>query len=307
MVVAPSAPALVGILNLTDDSFAGDGLGADVDAALRRAEEMLLQGAAWLDVGAESSRPGAKAVDEATERRRVEAVCAALVGRFSAQVAVDTRRASTAEAALAAGARMVNDTSGWPTPAMAAVVRKAGAAWVLMHAPHELGAMGPSQAATTMPRGAVAGVAKIADDLRRMREDALSAGVAPWQLIADPGIGFGKDVPQNLALLLPQPALRSLGMPLYLGPSRKSVLGAVTGRSVEDRLPATAVAVAAAVGAGAAYLRVHDVAAAADAVAMAIALMAVMAEGELRPAAGDGRVPGIQADQLQIGAAGGGG
>ena len=288
MVVARPAPALVGILNLPDDSFAGDGLGANVDAALSRAEAMLREGAAWLDVGAESSRPGATAVDEVTERNRVAAICAALVARFDAQVAVDTRRATTAEAALAAGARMVNDTSGWPTSAMAAVVRQAGAAWVLMHAPHDLGDMAPSQASPTMPAGAAAGVARIADDLRRMREEALAAGVAASQLIADPGIGFGKDVAQNLALLLPQPALLGLGMPLYLGPSRKSVLGAVTGRRVEDRLPATAVAVAAAVSAGVAYLRVHDVAAAADAVAMAMALMEVASEGELRAGAGDG-------------------
>ena len=278
---ADERPWLVGILNLTDDSFAGDGVGDDVDAALRRAEAMLDAGAEILDVGAESSRPGAVEVPAAQEAARVAAVIDAICRRFDAPVAVDTRRAATARAALHAGARMVNDTSGAPTAAMATAVRDAGAHWVLMHVPHRLGQMGWSSADAAIQDDRDAGVARVVADLEAMVAAAEALGVPTERLTVDPGIGFGKTAAQNLVFLRPLEALSRLGRPLYVGPSRKSVLGVVTGRGVDERLMATAAAVTAAILAGARYVRVHDVAEMRDVVDVAWAIR----QGDATPVA----------------------
>jgi dihydropteroate synthase len=169
---------------------------------------------------------------------------------------------------------MVNDVSGFGDPQMAEVVVRHGAAWVLMHMPHAVGAMPWSQASAAMPHDLAAGVAQVVAGLQDCVGRAVAAGVAPGQLAVDPGIGFGKTVAQNLALLHIPPALAKLGLPVYVGPSRKSFIAAVARDhpSPAQREPGTAAAVTAAVLGGAAFVRVHDVAAMRQVVDVAHAL-----------------------------------
>lgn len=252
-------PLLVGILNLTPDSFSDGGQLLTLDDLVRRAERLVSDGADILDLGGESTRPHAPFVSPEVEADRVLPAIAALAQRLAVPLSVDTRRAAIASAALDFGAAMVNDVSGFGDARMGDVVASTGAAWVLMHMPHAVGQMAPSQKVAALPEDPRAAVAQIAHDLAVVVDRALAAGVAREQLAIDPGIGFGKSIEQNLALLRPSTALAKLGLPLYFGPSRKSFLGAISGATVDDRLGATAAAVAAAVFAGAAFVRVHDV------------------------------------------------
>ena len=252
-------PLLVGILNVTPDSFSDGGQLATLDQVLRRAEELVRDGADLLDLGGESTRPLATAVSPAQEAERVLPAVEALARRLDVPLSVDTRRAEIAQAALDLGAAMINDVSGFSDPLMGEVVARAGAAWVLMHMPHAVGQMAPSQRVEALPVDPLAAIAEIANALGQAAARAEAAGVARSQLAIDPGIGFGKSLQQNLALLRRSGALARLGLPLYLGPSRKSFLGTLTGTPAEHRLGATAAAVTAAVLAGAAFVRVHDV------------------------------------------------
>lgn len=258
-------PLLVGILNLTPDSFSDGGELLDPAMALQRARLLVDQGADLLDLGGESTRPGASEVSEQEELQRVVPVVRAITAALAIPVAVDTRRSRVAADALQAGATMINDVSAFSDPEMGRVVARADAAWVLMHMPHRVGAMGWSQAAADWPVDLDEAIARISSELQEAVARAQAAGVAFGQLAVDPGIGFGKTVAQNLALLRPQPALAKLGLPLYLGPSRKSFLRAVarpgTAESPLDREFGTAAAVAAAVWAGATFVRVHHLAA----------------------------------------------
>ena len=258
-------PWLVGVLNLTPDSFSDGGLLPTPEQALDRARLLMDQGADLLDLGGESTRPGASEVCEQEELDRVIPALRAITAALPSPLAVDTRRSRVAAEALEHGAVMINDVSGFSDPSMGRVVAEAGAAWVLMHMPHPVGAMGWSRASEDWPEDEDSGILRIANDLDNAIARALAAGVAREQLAIDPGIGFGKTVAQNFALLRPQPALAKLGLPLYLGPSRKSFLRAVarpgTAELPLDREFATAAAVAAAVWAGATFVRVHHVAA----------------------------------------------
>lgn len=269
-------PQLVGILNVTPDSFSDGGQLPDLPAVLARARQMVADGADLLDIGGESTRPGAAEVSEAEELARVLPAVAAISAELPIAVAVDTRRAVVARAALQAGATMINDVSGFSDLAMGEVLAESGAAWVLMHMPHAVGAMQWSQRLADWPDDVEAAIDRIAEELQDAVERALAAGVERAQLAIDPGIGFGKTVAQNLALLRPQPALAKLRLPLYLGPSRKSFLKAVarpgTAEAPRDREFATAAAVAAAVWSGAAFIRVHDVAAMRQVIDTALAL-----------------------------------
>lgn len=261
-----SRPWLVGILNVTPDSFSDGGRFSSLDALLRQAEAMQAAGADLLDVGGESTRPGAQAVSIEEESARVLPAVAALTARLDIAVAIDTRRAAVAAEALLLGAAMINDVSAFGDPDMAAAIVRHDAAWVLMHMPHPVGAMPASQLAGAMPADLAAGLAHITLGLADAVDRAVAAGVARSQLAVDPGIGFGKTIAQNLALLRGYGPLASLGLPVYLGPSRKSFIAVVSqgcGREVpvDARLPGTAAAVTAAVLAGAAFVRVHDVAA----------------------------------------------
>ncbi|MFZ4579264.1 MAG: dihydropteroate synthase [Myxococcota bacterium] len=254
-----SRPLLVGILNVTPDSFSDGGNLPDLEAVLRRAEAMVRDGADLLDLGGESTRPGAHPVSVQVELDRVLPAVEALRARLDVPLSVDTRRAAVAEPALRLGATMINDVSGFGDPDMGRVVANAGAAWVLMHMPHAMGQMGASLRSEGMPEGVYEGLERITADLAEVVDRAVTAGVERGQLALDPGIGFGKTLGQNLALLRGAGSLVRLGLPVYLGPSRKSFIGAICGAPTDDRLMGTAAAVTAGALAGAAFLRVHDV------------------------------------------------
>jgi dihydropteroate synthase len=264
-------PLLVGILNVTPDSFSDGGTLDGVDAALRRAELLVTDGAAMLDVGGESTRPGrASEVPEQEERARVVPVLEALARELpGVTLAVDTVKAGVARAALDAGAAVVNDVSGLRLDArMAGVVAEAGAGLVLMHS-RGAGLELASYSHAAYAHGAPATVLA---ELRAAHDAALGAGVAPECLVVDPGLGFGKTPAQSLELLDQLGSFLALGRPIYLGPSRKRFLGEVTGLPVAERDGVTAVACALGWERGARIFRVHDVRQARAALDLAAAL-----------------------------------
>ncbi len=269
-------PWVVGILNLTPDSFSDGGLLQSRDDVLFAAERMVAEGADLLDLGGESTRPGAEPVAEQEELDRVLPAIEALRTRLEVPLSADTRRAQVAKEALAAGAVMINDVSGFGDPNMGEVVAASGAAWVLMHMPHRVGAMAPSQRTPAMSEQLHEGLQQVADGLAHAVARAVAAGVPRSQLAVDPGIGFGKTLEQNLCLLRGAAPIAMLDLPVYLGPSRKSFIAAVAQAATADlpaqRLFGTAAAVAAAVLGGAAFVRVHDVAAMRQVVDVAVAL-----------------------------------
>lgn len=271
-----TAPKLVAILNVTPDSFSDGGQLPDLAAVVRRGQQFAADGADLLDVGGESTRPGAAEVSEAEELQRVIPAVRALVSAQSLPVWVDTRRASVAAAALAAGASGINDVSGFADPELGAVMAGTGVPWVLMHMPHPVGQMRPSAAVDAMPADVPGGIAAVVRGLQASIERALAAGVARSQLIVDPGVGFGKTAKQNAALCLVPPELAALGLPVYVGPSRKSFLAALSPhggtKDPAQRSWGTAAAVTGAVLGGAAYVRVHDVAAMRQVVDVATAM-----------------------------------
>lgn len=260
----PPSPAVVGIVNVTPDSFSDGGAFLHADAAAAHGVRLVEDGATWLDVGGESTRPGAEPVDAATERERVLPVLERLRSRTDVTLSVDTRRASTAAAALAAGADLVNDVSMLRhDPAMATVVAEHGAGLVLMHS---RGTPTDMQRLTNYDH-VVDGVLR---EIRAARDAAVEAGVDPSDIVLDPGFGFAKDAAQQRDLLAGLPRLRTLGHPIMVGLSRKSFIGTLLGDARAPRPVAERVwgSVGAALGAlvrGADYLRVHDVAATCDA------------------------------------------
>jgi dihydropteroate synthase len=259
---------IMGVVNVTDTSLSGPGHGDDVAAALAHAEALLAAGADLLDIGGESTRPGAPPVPEAQERSRVRAAVAAIVGRWPAvPVSVDTRRASVAEAALAAGAGAINDVSGLRhDPALAALAARTGAALILGHWEPRT----PARAA--VGADPTAAIAAVLAGLRWSVERALAAGCAVEQLAVDPGLGFGKPPALSLALLRELGRLRALGLPVVVGPSRKGFIGRVLGPTAQLAWEGTAAATALAVAAGADIVRVHDVARLARVVRMSEAI-----------------------------------
>lgn len=243
---------VMGIVNVTPDSFADGGRFAGPDEAIAHGRRLVGEGADLLDVGGESTRPGSEPVDAAEEERRVVPVIAGLA-HLGVPVSVDTRKPTVARAAIAAGATVVNDVSGARDPAMFDVVRETGAGLVLMHMRGEPRSM---QEAPTYDDV----VGEVRSYLRGRVEAALFAGVAAEQIAVDPGIGFGKDLGHNLLLLRDLAALADLGRPVLVGPSRKRFLGTLLGDlPVEDRLEGTAGAVAWLAAVGADVVRVHDV------------------------------------------------
>jgi len=269
---------VMGIVNCTPDSFSGDGL-LDPERAIAHGLRLAEAGADLLDVGGASTRPGAAPVTAAEELRRVLPVVTALAASAGVPIAVDTSRATVAEAALAAGATVVNDV--WALgrdPALAGVVSRQGAAAVLMHnraAAAAIGARGGHYPRVEYDRGDV--VAAIGAALEGYVTRVEAAGVPRDRLIIDPGIGFGKTVEQNLALLRrlgelkARPALR--GLPLLLGASRKSVIGLTLDLPVEERLEGTLATLALGVAQGVDIVRVHDVRAAVRCCRMADAIV----------------------------------
>ncbi len=266
---------VMGILNVTPDSFSGDSVDGDIDAALARAEAFVRDGTDIIDVGGESTRPGAPAVSVAEEIARVVPVIAALVARLTVPISVDTSRTAVAAAALAAGATMVNDVWGLHRdPAVAAVVARAGAALVVMHnraATPTVDAHGGHYDDVTYTDVMAAIIARLGESIAI----ATRAGVPQAQIIVDPGIGFGKTVAQNLAVMRRLPELRALGLPVLVGTSRKSFIGLTLDLPIEERLEGTAATVALAIAAGADIVRVHDVRAMARVARMADAIIRV--------------------------------
>ncbi|HJS46973.1 MAG TPA: dihydropteroate synthase, partial [Gemmatimonadales bacterium] len=264
-------PVLLAILNVTPDSFSDGGRWDDAAAALVRAEALLEAGAGMLDVGGESTRPGRpEPVPAAEERRRVVPVVEAIVRRFpEAMVSVDTVKAEVARAALEAGAAVVNDVSGGRLdPGLAPAVAAAGAGFIAMHSRGSTATM-----ATYDQSGYGTDLTgTVTAELRAALDAATAAGIEPDRVVLDPGLGFSKTPAQSLRLLDQLGALRALGRPILVGPSRKRFLGEATGREVGDRDRATAAACLLAWERGARLFRVHEPAAVSDALALAAAL-----------------------------------
>ncbi len=237
---------VMGVINVTPDSFSGDGLGGDVRAAVEQALRFEGEGADFLDIGAESTRPGHRAVTEAKEMARLLPSLEAVAARVSLPISVDTWKSRVARAALDAGACIINDVWGLQAdPEMAAVATECGAGLVLMHNQH-------GHYYDNLLDGIING-------LRRSVEAALEAGVPRANLIVDPGIGFGKTADQNLEVLRNLDRVKALGLPLLAGTSRKSTIGLLLGLPPEQRLEGTAATIALAIAAGADIVRVHDV------------------------------------------------
>ncbi|MDX6562727.1 MAG: dihydropteroate synthase [Gaiellales bacterium] len=257
--------ALVGVLNVTPDSFSDGGRYLGVEAALLQGRRLAAEGAAIVDVGGESTRPGSDPVSAEAELERVLPVVEGLAADGIA-VSIDTSKAVVAEAALAAGAVLVNDVTALRGDrAMAEVVAGAGADLCLMHM------LGEPRSMQDDPRYDDV-VAEVEEFLAERAEAAVAAGIARERIALDPGIGFGKTLAHNLALLRALPRLARLG-PLLLGVSRKRFLGALSGRDIaEDRVAASVAAALYCYRGGAHLLRVHDVRATADALAVERAL-----------------------------------
>ena len=246
------------IINLTDDSFSGDGLHGDVRTALGRAEQALEQGADMLDIGAESSRPGSDPVPEAQELERVvrfvEQAC-----EWQVPLSIDTVKPTVMRAALAAGADMINDINAFRSPGAIETVASGNAGLCLMHM------RGEPRTMQQDPRYEdVVGEVMAFLDERAMALQA--AGVARERLVLDPGFGFGKRTVHNFTLLRELARFTEAGLPVLAGMSRKSMIGAVTGREVGERLAGSVAAALIAVQRGAGVVRVHDVAATVDAI-----------------------------------------
>lgn len=253
-------PLIMGVINVTPDSFSDGGLHFDAGRAIEQGEKLIEEGADLLDIGGESTRPGAAPVDLAEERRRVLPVLKALAdGKIP--MSVDTRKPELMREALACGADMVNDVGALVAPGALEAVAASPAAVCLMHMRGEPGTMQANPGYEDVVR-------EVSDYLSARVAEAERAGIARERIVADPGFGFGKNLEHNLALLRSLPRLGTLGVPLLAGLSRKAMLGSITGREVGDRVHASVAAALLAVQNGASIVRVHDVAATRDALAV---------------------------------------
>ena len=259
-------PLLMGIVNVTPDSFFDGGRFCDPQRAVAHALRLVEEGADLLDIGAESTRPGALPVDEQEERRRLVPVVAAVAKAVSVPISVDTSKAEVAKAAIDAGAIMVNDVTALRgDSAMVGVVAQAGVALVLMHM------QGTPDIMQHAPRYDDV-VGEVAQFLAERVRYAIDHGVARDRIVVDPGIGFGKTLGHNLDLLANLRVFAELGYPVLVGPSRKGFIGQLTDQSVEARGWGTAGVVALAVEQGANILRVHDVGPMKDVAKVAVAI-----------------------------------
>ena len=266
-------PVLMGVVNVTPDSFSDAGRHLDHDAAVEHGRRLVADGATIVDVGGESTRPGAEPVSAQEEIERTIPVVERLAagrdtGPAGVRVSIDTTKADVAAAALSAGARIVNDVSALRfAPEIAGLVAGAGATCVLMHM------RGDPQTMQDDPR-----YDDVVSEVKRHLEErlafAVDEGVPEGHVWLDPGIGFGKTVDHNLALLSRLDELVAIGRPLVIGTSRKSLLGRLTGRHTDSRLPGTIATNVLALAAGAHVFRVHDVAEVADALTVARAVLA---------------------------------
>jgi dihydropteroate synthase len=259
-------PLIMGIVNVTPDSFSDGGAHAEVDAAVAHGIRLAEEGADIIDIGGESTRPGAEPVSVEAELQRTLPVVTALAAATPAVLSIDTTKAEVAGQAVAAGAGIINDVSALTQdPQMVEVAARTGAGVILMHM------QGTPRTMQDAPQYAEV-VAEVKAYLADRLAAVTGAGVAPEAVAVDPGIGFGKTVDHNLALIAGVPVLAELGRPVVVGLSRKRFLGALTGREVADRLPASLAGLVAGVLGGAHVMRVHDVAASVDAARIAVAV-----------------------------------
>ncbi len=258
----------MGILNVTPDSFSDGGRHATRAAAIEHGGTLVAEGAAIIDVGGESTRPGADPVPEAEELERVVPVIEALHARFDVAISVDTSKTAVMEAAVAAGAVIVNDVNALRADGARTVAARTGVGVCVMHR------MGDPRTMQLAPSYRDV-VAEVAAFLAEQREACRAAGVGAEAIVLDPGIGFGKTVAHNLTLLRRLPELLRLGCPLLVGVSRKSFIGSVLGgRDVHERLAGGLGLAGLSVAQGARIVRTHDVAATLDTVRMVAAVLA---------------------------------
>ncbi len=244
---------IMGVLNVTPDSFAGDGTAGDPASAIEVGRRLVAEGADILDIGGESTRPGARPVSAEEEKRRVVPVIEGLMTEVMAPISIDTSKPEVARAALAAGAQIVNDVNGLRTnPELAHLAAESRAPIVVMHTRGT-----PETMMSLAEYGDV--VAEVAESLAQSVEIACSAGILRDQVIVDPGIGFAKTVDHNLEIMGRLGEFKALGQPILVGTSRKSFIGRVLDLEVADRLEGTAASVALAICHGADIVRVHDV------------------------------------------------
>ena len=265
-------PRVMGILNVTPDSFSDGGCFVEPDAALRQAERMVMDGADILDIGGESTRPGAEAVSLDAELARVIPVIERLSATFDVPVSIDTSKPEVMRAAVAAGAALINDVNALRAPGAISAVAGLTVPVCLMHMQGEPRTMQHAPQYDDV-------VADIIGYLGARAAACESGGIARSRLLLDPGFGFGKTLEHNLALLAGLREFERLGLPVLVGISRKSMLGALTGREVEDRLAASVAAALMAVERGAAIVRVHDVAPTVDALKVWQAVVNAQAAG----------------------------
>jgi dihydropteroate synthase len=250
----------MGVVNITPDSFSDGGDFLAPEAAIAQARRLVEEGAAIIDIGAESTRPGARPVDEQEELARLIPVLRSIAG-LPVPVSVDTRRAQVMRAALAEGASMINDVEALAAPGAVEVVAGSDCAVCLMHKKGDPETMQEDPHYDDV-------VAEVGDFLAERAAAAESAGIARNRIVIDPGFGFGKTAAHNLELLREMRRLAAQGLPVLAGLSRKSTLGRITGRAAGDRMVASVAAALLAAQRGATILRVHDVAATRDALAV---------------------------------------
>jgi dihydropteroate synthase len=254
----------MGIVNVTPDSFSDGGLHSSHASAVEHARELIAQGADLIDIGGESTRPGAAPVSIDQERRRILGVIEALAA-CGVPISVDTRKPQLMREAIAAGASFINDISALEAPGALEVIAESAAAVCLMHKQGEPQNMQHDPQYQDVVR-------EVREYLSGRVQAARAAGIATERLVIDPGFGFGKNFEHNLALLQGLPALASLGVPVLAGLSRKAMLGRITGRNAAERVHASVAAALFAAEQGARILRVHDVLATRDALAVWCAL-----------------------------------
>jgi dihydropteroate synthase len=261
-----SQPRIMGVLNRTPDSFSDGGRFAGFDAALIQARKMLTEGADIVDVGGESTRPGAAEVSVEEELSRVIPLIERLAGDLGALISVDTSKPEVMRAAVAAGAAMINDVYALRRPQALETAATSGAALCLMHM------QGEPRTMQKEPRyGDV--TEEVKEFLQDREQAVLAAGISPDRIVLDPGFGFGKNLEHNLTLLRRLPELAALGYPLLVGLSRKSMIGTLLGgKPADERVQGSVAAAVIAVQNGASIVRVHDVAPTVEALKIAMAL-----------------------------------
>jgi len=265
-VVDLTRPVVMGILNVTPDSFSDGGRYAGVDAAFDRAAAMAAEGAAIIDVGGESTRPGALGIEESVETERVVPIIERIARALDVTISIDTSKPGVMAAATAAGAHIVNDVYALRAPGAREWAAHSGVGVCLMHMQGEPRTMQHHPHYQDV-------VAEVSEFLVRARQSCLSAGVAQDAIVLDPGVGFGKGLEHNMTLLKELPRLVALGSPLLVGVSRKSFIGRILDRGTDERLYGGLGLAALAVSLGARIIRTHDVGPTRDALSMVSAVL----------------------------------